>query len=59
MARVLRGALGCDLRALEEALESLGEDDLAQYAQRSAGSPGESEKFDRGAAVKAIFADAY
>ncbi len=56
---MLRGALGCDLRALEEALESLGEDDLAQYAQRSAGSPGESEKFDRGAAVKAIFADAY
>jgi hypothetical protein len=55
MARVLRRSLGCDLQALEEALESLKEKDFAPYAQRSAGALGESEKFDRGAAVKIIF----
>ena len=49
MARVLRRALGCDLRALEEAFESLKEADLALNAAAGAG-----HTLARGAAIKAI-----
>ncbi len=50
MARELRRAVGCDLKALEEALESVEEKELEQYAQRVAGSGK-----DRLAAVKSVF----
>ena len=56
MARVLRRALGCDRRALEEAFEPLKESDLAPYAQRDAGgaAAGAGHTLARGAAIKAI-----
>ncbi len=57
MARALRRALGCDLRALEEALASLEEADLGLYTQQGEG--GESvaigHAVGRSAAVKTIF----
>jgi hypothetical protein len=59
MSRMLRRAMGCDLQALEEALQSVGERELELFAQRVAGSLGDSEgaghATGRSAAVKAIF----
>ncbi len=50
MARVLRHAVGCDLQALEEALQSVQEEQLEPFAQRVAGSGN-----GRSAAVRAVF----
>jgi hypothetical protein len=67
MARVLRRAAGCDLRAVEVALEAVEEADLAQCAQRAARTPaaaggedpgsgeGAGRVWSRGTAVGAIF----
>jgi hypothetical protein len=69
MARVLRRALGCDVRALEEAVEALQEADLALCLQGGAEGAAEGGAegagavaggsagpvLSKGAAVKAIF----
>jgi hypothetical protein len=39
MARVLRRAVGCDLQALEEALESVGEEELQLHSGADAAAP--------------------
>jgi hypothetical protein len=56
MARVLRRAVGCDLQALEEALESVEEKDLDLFSA-GMGSVGEGagHAMGRSAAVKAVF----
>ena len=57
MVRVLRRALGCDLRALEETLAPLSEADLTPQAGGAASGAGDSagHTLARGAAIKAIF----
>ncbi len=63
MAKVLQLALGCDLQALQEALESVDKDDLVSYGHLAGGNVHTSDDsetsstraLDRGAAVSALF----